>query len=244
MRPCDQFAHARGGAGSTCYRNAPCPSTRHALTGRRHPPAAAAGSPRSPCSRPFPSSTGTPRPPTPARSPGCLPRPPAALGRGPVADVRSRARRAFELPKSTESEGTLPGGRRRELAGAGRETLAQRREHAGRCVVEVKSGGAGTRPPLAMSVARSSHVFSSPNPNTICSGTRAEARGGGGARAPSPCSESSRVIAARLVATSAQRIGPEQRGQFSRSAAKTWARSHAQRRRGADASSVSPSSSS
>jgi len=154
------------------------------------------------------------------------------------------ARRAFELPRSTESEGTLPGGRRRELAGAGRETLAQRREHAGRCVVEVKSGGAGTRPPLAMSVARSSHVFSSPNPNTICSGTRAEARGGGGARAPSPCSESSRVIAARLVATSAQRIGPEQRGQFSRSAAKTWARSHAQRRRGADASSVSPSSSS
>ena len=45
-------------------------------------------------------------------------------------------------------------------------------------------------------------------------------------------------------ASPAQRIGPEQRGQVSTSAAKTCASSHAQRLRGAGASSRSPSSSS
>ncbi len=69
-----------------------------------------------------------------------------------------------------------------------------------------------------------------PEPQHICSGTRVVRLALGGARGPRPCSESSRVIWALVLATSAQypsghrearRMGPKQRGQVSTLAAKT-----------------------
>ncbi len=100
---------------------------------------------------------------------------------------------------------------------------------------------------------RSANPHPPPNPSSNCSGTRSFSRSSGGARGPRPCSASSRVIGARVVATSAQRIGPEQRGQVSTSAWNTtlgsprrgtWASIHAHRLRCTGASSFSPSSSS
>src|SRR6266545_175436 len=64
----------------------------------------------------------------------------------------------------------------------------------------------------------------------------------GGGLGPTPCSAKSLAIEGWVSATSTQRIGPPQRGHVSRSARKTWARSHAQRLRGEGRSSFGSTS--
>lgn len=124
------------------------------------------------------------------------------------------ARRSFHLSKPTESK-IRGGGARVECCP---RTLARRASDAARQRFSASPAAQGTAPPSARR-SPTSHSF--PNPNINCSGTLTPTRVAGGALGPRPCSASRRVIWARVLATSAQRMGPEQRGQVSTSAAKT-----------------------
>ncbi|MBE7481600.1 MAG: serine/threonine protein kinase [Polyangiaceae bacterium] len=138
----------------------------------------------------------------------------SSAAREPSRGGRPTARRSFHLSKPTESK-IRGGGARVECCP---RTLARRASDAARQRFSASPAAQGTAPPSARR-SPTSHSF--PNPNINCSGTLTPTRVAGGALGPRPCSASRRVIWARVLATSAQRMGPEQRGQVSTSAAKT-----------------------
>ncbi len=121
-------------------------------------------------------------------------------------------RKTIELPKPTESKGTRARRRGRRLP----VTLIGALQRRGASGLPASRARADT--PSRSARPLGACLIPSRTPARIAPGTRCRVRAAGGALGPRPCSASKRVIWARALATSAQRIGPVQRGQASTSA--------------------------